>query len=248
MLFFGVFAYALRTGKHRALAAVLFALACLCHGIVIFFVIVGALVLFVLHLLQSIHGPIRAGAIVKVALTTTVVGGLLSAFWVIPFVLLHRFGTDMFYERNSNYADMLFPQAAGFDWLLTGVAAIGLLGAVLRRSLSGLFLGIMTVLFGAWAVVMPQSLLWNNRLLPFMYLTRYMLAAVGIVEIGRAIARLISPEQPLARLEPAPRHARAWRRSACGSPSVSTSGCCPSVASSTRVAGRCTPGPKPLRS
>ena len=38
MLFFGVFAYALRTGKHRALAAVLFALACLSHGIVIFFV------------------------------------------------------------------------------------------------------------------------------------------------------------------------------------------------------------------
>ncbi len=194
MLFFGVFAYALRTGKHRALAAVLFALACLSHGIVIFFVVIGALVLFGLHLLQSIHGPIRAGAIVKVALTTTVVGGLLSAFWVIPFVLLHRFGTDMFYERNSNYADMLFPQPAGFDWLLTGVAAIGLLGAVLRRSLSGLFLGIMTVLFAAWAVVMPQSLLWNNRLLPFMYLTRYMLAAVGVVEIGRAIARLISPE------------------------------------------------------
>jgi hypothetical protein len=194
MLFFGVFAYALRTGKHRATAAVLFALACLSHGIVIFFVVIGAGVLFLLHLLASIHGPIRSGAIVRVALTTTVVGGLLSAFWVIPFVLLHRYGTDMFYDRNNDYAGMLFPQPAAFDWLLTGVALIGLLGAVLRRSLSGLFLGIMSIGFGVWAVLMPQSLLWNNRLLPFMYLTRYMLAAVGVVEIGRAIARLINPE------------------------------------------------------
>jgi hypothetical protein len=173
---------------------VLFALACLCHGIVIFFVIVGALVLFLLHLLATVQGRARAGAVVKVAVTTVVVGGLLSAFWVIPFVLLHRFGTDMFYERNDNYADMLFPQAAGFDWLLTGVAVIGLLGSLLRRSIGGLFLGIMSLLFGAWAVLQPQSLLWNNRLLPFMYLTRYMLAAVGIVEIGRAIARLINPD------------------------------------------------------
>ena len=48
MLFLGVFAYGMRTGKHRASAAGLFALAALCHVIVMFFAVIGAVVLFLL--------------------------------------------------------------------------------------------------------------------------------------------------------------------------------------------------------
>ena len=129
----------------------------------------------------------------KYTVSVAVVGGLLCAFWVVPFFLLHRYGTDMFYERNNNYGKMLFP-SGGVDWAFTAFAAIGLLGSVLRRSRPGVFLGVMSIGFGAWAVLQPQSLLWNNRLLPFMYLTRYMLAAVGLVELFRAVARLINPD------------------------------------------------------
>lgn len=185
MLYFGVFAYGLRTGRLRPLAAILFALACLSHGIVIFFVIAGTVVLWILW-------SAKRGS-TKYFLSVAIVGGLLCAFWVVPFFLLHRYGTDMFYERNSEYGKMLFP-SGGIDWAFTAFAAIGLLGSILRRSRPGVFLGVMSIGFGAWAVLQPQSLLWNNRLLPFMYLTRYMLAAIGVVELFRAVARLINPE------------------------------------------------------
>jgi hypothetical protein len=194
MLYFGVLSYSMRTGRLRPLAAILFALACLCHGIVIFFVVAGSVVMFLLHLLSNLDARARAWRVVKVFVSVSVVGGLLCAFWVIPFVLLHRYGTDMFYERNNNYYEMLIPRGA-LDWAFTGLAAIGILGSVIRRSRGGVFLGVMSLLFGAWAVLQPQSLLWNNRLLPFMYLTRYMLAAIGVVEIGQALARLIDPDR-----------------------------------------------------
>ncbi len=208
MLFFGVFAYALRTGKHRALAAVLFALACLSHGIVIFFVIVGALVLFGLHLLQSIHGPIRAGAIVKVALTTTVVGGLLSAFWVIPFVLLHRFGTDMFYERNSNYAGHAVPPArrlrlaphGGRRHRVARCRAAALAQRALPRHHDGAVRRLgrgdapePAVEQPAAAVHVPDALHARRR--------RHRRDRPGHRQAHQ-------PREPLARLEPAPRHAR----------------------------------------
>ncbi len=185
VLYFGVFAYCLRTGRHRALAAALFALACLCHGIVALFVIVGTIVLWLLW-------SAKRGSF-KIFTSVAVVGGLLTAFWIIPFYWLHRYGTDMHYERGTDYLQMLFPQPPIGDLLLNGVAIIGLVGSVFRRSRAGVFLGVMAIIFGVWAVVQPQGLLWNYRLLPFLYLCRYLLAAVGVVEIGRALARLIRP-------------------------------------------------------
>ena len=73
------------------------------------------------------------------------------------------------------------------------LALIAFVDALRRRNRAGAFLGIMTVIYGAWAAAWPQSILWNARLLPFMYLTRYMLAALGIVTVVRWIARFVSP-------------------------------------------------------
>jgi hypothetical protein len=41
----------------------------------------------------------------------------------------------------------------------------------------------MSLGYGAWALLWPENHLWNARLLPFMYLTRYLLAALGVGEL-----------------------------------------------------------------
>jgi hypothetical protein len=67
-------------------------------------------------------------------------------------------------------------------------------------------IGMVSLSYGLWARFWPWYLksrlplsttfegMWNARMLPFLYLTRYMLVALGIVEIGRLIARLVKPD------------------------------------------------------
>ena len=197
MLFFGIFAYGLRTGKRAGWAAGIAALAALSHGIVLFFVIVGAIALFALWASRE-----RLRYVLPVGL----VAFLLTAFWLLPFKLRQGFGTDMFYERRpvgnapngggkiaDSYWQMFFPQALWVDRLIFVLMVIGVVGAVVRRSKPALFFAIICVFYWAWAWVWPQSLLWNARLLPFMYLTRYMLVACGVGEVLWAIGRLIRP-------------------------------------------------------
>jgi hypothetical protein len=184
LLFLGVFAYGLRTGKHRALAAGLFALTALCHVIVMFFAVIGAVVLFLLWADKK-----RLKYIAGVG----IVGGLLCAFWYIPFWRNSPYMTDMFYERLDQYWAMLFPQSTMWSRVIFVLAVVGLVGAVVRGLRAGAFLGIMCIGYAVWACLWPQSHLWNARLLPFYYLTRDLLVAMGVAEIGLQIARFVRP-------------------------------------------------------
>jgi hypothetical protein len=188
MLFLGVFAYGMRTGKYRAWAAGLFALAALCHVIVMFFAAIGAIVLVLLYADRKR---------LWYAFTVGVVGALLTAFWYIPFWRDSKFMTDMFYERLSNYWAMFFPQEANISRIIFVLAVVGLIGAVLRGNRIGAWLGIMCIGYAVWAALWPNSPgginLWNARLLPFFYLTRDLLVALGVVEIGLLLARLVRP-------------------------------------------------------
>ena len=119
----GVFARGLETGKYRSWAAILIALAMLCHGIVAIFVVVGAVLLWLVwmdkHPVQSTGRRCSAGAV------------LLSAFWVVPFLANHAYMTDMKYDgparrrRHDSYWDMFFPWPTFLDILVTGFAIIG---------------------------------------------------------------------------------------------------------------------------
>src|SRR5438270_6585277 len=76
LVFLGLVARGLRTGRHRALAAGLLALTALCHMIPTFFVLVGAGVLF---LMRAHRRRIRW-------IATVVAAGLaVTGFWSIPF-------------------------------------------------------------------------------------------------------------------------------------------------------------------
>jgi len=195
MLYLGVLARGMRTGKGRALAAGLFALTVLCHLIVGIFAAVATILMFVLWADRK-----RT----RYLLTMLPVAGLLTAFWTLPFLFGGAYMTDMTYERRpvgnapnglpDSYWQMLFPYTVWFDRLLFALAVIGLVACVIRGRRIGTFLGLVAVTFGTWACIWPQSHLWNARLLPFMYLARYLLAFIGIYEIAALVLRHVRLE------------------------------------------------------
>ncbi|MCU1453991.1 MAG: hypothetical protein JWN46_2137 [Acidimicrobiales bacterium] len=192
VLYLGVAARGLRTGRHRALAAGLFALAGLCHLIPAFFVLTCTALLFLVH-------PSRAR--VRWLATVVPVGGLLTAFWVLPFWGRSDFVNNMGWEKlpvpstdPAQAKDLWFylnpPNLRVF--IILGV--VGIVVSLLLRHTVGI------VLASAWAIVMvafrylPEARLWNARLLPFLYLSVFLLAAIGIGEVARSITVLVAPD------------------------------------------------------
>ncbi len=194
MLAFGVFARGLETGRHRALAAVLIALAALSHGVVMIgFVAPGLLLLWLI----SIDGKRTIYAV-----TSGLTGLLLAAFWLLPFTLTSKFMTDMKYEGApipggewNSYWKMFFPHTTDVDRFWAVLAIIGFIAGVVRRNRAVSFLGVFSLVLTAMVFLSKDGipgfgLLWNVRLLPFVYLLRYLLAMVGIVELVWGVLRV----------------------------------------------------------
>jgi hypothetical protein len=124
---------------------------------------------------------------------------LLSAFWVVPFLANHAYMTDMKYHGRpdgaaDSYWDMFFPWTTFLDIVVTGFAIFGFVASVVRRHLAGAWLGICCLALTAFVFLAKNSLpiiglLWNPRLLPFLYLLRLMLMMVGIVEFVEVVVR-----------------------------------------------------------
>lgn len=188
----GVFARGLETGKHRGKAAVLISLAMLSHGLVMLFVLLAAVLLWLVWMDRSrfVYG-----------LTVLLTAGLLAAFWLLPFVLNKNYMTDMKYHGKpdgggESFWDMFFPWPTFWDLVVSGFALIGFISSVVKRNLNGAWLGIMTVALMAATYLGKDSLpliglLWNPRILPFLYLVRLLLMVVGIVDtvyfVGKGI-------------------------------------------------------------
>lgn len=205
VLYLGVAVRGLKTGRHRALAAALFALAGLTHLIPAFFVLACTAALLVTH-------PDRQRF--RWLATMVPVAGLLTAWWVVPFWWRRDYVNDMGWEKlplpGAEQSDAGMAMAGdqgsvwyyllppGLRWLLV-VALLGVVVSVIRRYSVGVVLGL------AWGGVMvafavlPQTRLWNARLLPFLYLSVSLLAAIGAAEVIRllAVAGSGRPERPL---------------------------------------------------
>jgi hypothetical protein len=199
LLFFGVLARGLETGRHRALATVLLALSILCHAIPAFFAVVGAVLLVALR--ASVARALFAAPVV-------VLGCLLTAFWSVPFFLRRELLTDMGWERlgpANGFFDLLSNPTRITDygeWLVPGdtrwvfvLAMVGTVLSVVFRIRFGIFLTAMAVVFAGAFVFDAAAVvnIWNARLLPFYYLCLYLLAAIGVAEVLRSIGELVSP-------------------------------------------------------
>ena len=191
----GYLARGLDDGSHRPLAAVLIAIAALCHGIVLIFVFGGAVLLVLLHANRQ---RVRFGA------TTIGAAVLLSAFWVMPFLTAHAFMTDMKYEprpsgASDSFWDMFFPHTPFWDIFVMSFAIIGFGACLVRRKVIGVWLGVYCIALFASVYIARDSLpviglLWNPRLLPFLFLTRYMLMVIGIYAAIVGVVRLAQLE------------------------------------------------------
>ena len=201
ILGFGVFIRGLETGKYRIAATLLLALAALSHGIVLLFVFLGYVLILAMH---------RDAAKWRLGLPVIGTAILLSAFWVVPFVLNHSYMTDMKYEPqptgySESFIDMFFPLHTVFDVIIMGFAIVGFLSALWRRNSTASWMGIYGIILAIGVFVARESLpiiglLWNPRILPFFYLLRYMLMMIGIYETVVAVARFASLERAAARV------------------------------------------------
>ena len=193
IVFLGVVGRGLETGRDRTLAVILFVLAALCHVIPTFFAIAGVVVWWLLSLTQRTGIKKRAIWVFSVGL----VGGALVMWWYLPFLARSTYMNDMGYGKRTNFFDALFTRQT-FDqsflknWppieFILLLAVIGAAFSIIKRRRAGMFLICLAVVAAVAFIVVPESRLWNARLLPFWYLCLYFLAAIGVGELVRFMA------------------------------------------------------------
>ncbi|HEX7443349.1 MAG TPA: hypothetical protein VF320_05655, partial [Acidimicrobiales bacterium] len=195
LLFLGVVAAGLRTGRHRALAAALFAATLLCHLIPAMFAVAGAIVWLVLD--ADVARLVAGGPRAAVAgrrwlrrLAWSAVAGLLgvglTAWWLLPFYAEQAYTTNMGYTKVFGYPHLLFPGSA--RWVLAA-DLVGLVAMVTRKSRVALFLVVMGGLSAMAVIVDPASKLYNVRFLPLWFLCLYLLAGFALAEVVGLVAR-----------------------------------------------------------
>jgi hypothetical protein len=182
LVYFGVLLRGFKTGRHRVLAGVLLALVGLCHLLPVFFALAATLVLLVVQ-----FRPRRVQWLAPVL----VVAGSLSAFWTVPFLWNHRLTNDMGWDKlpypSTNLLDYLLPQ---HQLWIAALAVLGLAFTVVYRNRVGYFLaGCVAVTALAFCLI-PEVQLWNARILPFYYLSVFLLAALGVTGALRLLSDL----------------------------------------------------------
>jgi hypothetical protein len=195
MLFLGIVASGLRTGRLRALAAVLFAACLLCHLYPAIFVGVGGGVWLLLD--ADLVRGLRHGLSAQLArrrwwrrlvwgVTVGAVGIGLTAWWVVPFAAGQAYTTNMGWTNVDGFPHLLFP--ASDRWVLVA-ALVGLVAMVLRRNRVALFIAVMGAFSAAVICLDPQGKLYNVRFLPFWFLCLYLMAGYALAETVSAVAR-----------------------------------------------------------
>ena len=204
ILGFALVARGLDSGKYLAAGSIVVALSALSHGIVLLFVF-GGVALMLLFWIQPKLDGMRDNESVVFGVKVIVLAVLLSAFWVIPFVTSHAYMTDMKYEprpsgSSDSFSSMYFPLSTTWDIIIMSLALVGALSQFGRRQKIGMWMGVYCAILAAGVYFarggLPViGLLWNPRILPFFYLLRYFLFAIGLYEVAAFAARVLSFER-----------------------------------------------------
>jgi hypothetical protein len=185
LVFIGLAMRGLQTGRYRAAAAVMFACTFMSHIDPTMFAAGGLVVLIVLYGLRNRDWR---GALWW-AVPTLVVAVFVAGWWALPFKVRFPYVTNMGYTRNTAYVSGLFPMSNPNDTWLFVLAAVGAALSLANRRRIAEFLVITAVLSAIAFRFMPQSILWNNRVLPFWFLALYFLAALAVVELYWLLAQ-----------------------------------------------------------
>ena len=216
LLFIGVFAKALETGRYRWLAAALFAGTLLCHLLPTFLALVGAVLVWVMQPSRR-----RLGTAILIG----VAGLALTAFWLVPFAARLGYSNDMGWERTTAFAKGLFPFLCNSTKtdanvncpaynvvhpytahlkVVVALAAAGVIGGIVLRRRTTLVIAGIGASFAAAFLFMPQGTLWNARMLPFWYLALYLAAAACVAESAVAVGVLLGRAPRRAGTDPDP--------------------------------------------
>lgn len=194
LLTIGLFARGVRTGKGYWFAAIALSLTLASHILPWFFAIVAVVVMVFFELLArrgigDPHNRIDVRGDYARPLRFAAGAGLLSvalsAWWLVPFLTSQRY-TDSLGYVNDNVSSVhaIFTQlgwftsgggAAGDRWVIV-LAAIAAIAAFIVRDRLGMVLATLGVLSLLGYVYEPQSVIWNERLVPFWFITIHLLA------------------------------------------------------------------------
>ncbi|MDE3107046.1 MAG: hypothetical protein KGJ42_02695 [Acidobacteriota bacterium] len=201
MLTIGLFARGLRTGHGYWKAALALSATLAAHVLPWFFAIVAVVVMVVFELAQRRGlGDPRTDDVVagdyarplRFALGAGLLSGALSAWWLLPFVTEQSLTNSMGYV-NDNVSSLhaVFTVlgwftsaggAAGDRWVIV-LATVAAFAAFVVRDRLGMVLATLASFSLLAFVLDPQSVIWNERLVPFWFLTIHLLAGwlVGYV-------------------------------------------------------------------
>ncbi len=207
LFFLGVFCYALRSGRLRWLAALLFALTLLSHVVPALFAgataclialtstrrytkmarseLVSGGALVGIGRLRRVHLLLRARIPQPflVLATTGFIGALLASFWLMPFGIYLGYAASMGYQRVQGIVANFLPGPA--DDAVCALAAVGVVLAVVFRRRVAIALTVAAVLSVGAFSLLPDGLVYNARWLPFWSLLTCLLAAYALGELGR---------------------------------------------------------------
>lgn len=193
LVFLGLFARGLRTGRHRAWTAVVLAACVVAHIVPTMFALAGAVLLTAFELVperfrlydDELHSssaiarpPGREGVratrqTIWWALSTVGCGLALSAWWLVPFGLRQAYSTSMGYDNVTTYATLLLPVADRWALLMAAAAVVV---ALVRRSRFGVLFSLLGAISALALDLDPQGHLYNVRLLPLWFLCVFLMA------------------------------------------------------------------------
>ncbi len=233
----GLFARGVRTGRGYWLAAIALSLTLAAHILPWFWTIEAVIVVVIFELLQrrGIGDPNDEHITGDYArpLRFAIVAGLisvgLSAWWLTSFVTTQKYTNSMGYTNDPvNTLHSIFTTlgwftsgggAAGDRWVIV-LAIIALIVAFWVRDRLGMILTTLTVLSIGAFVFDPQNVIWNERLVPFWFITIHLSAGwlFGYVLMRWAKRRSERTRSLLGadRREPLQLRARTGRRGRTG--------------------------------
>jgi hypothetical protein len=188
LLTIGLFARGMRTGKGYWLAGLALSVTLAAHVLPWMFAIGAVLVMIVFEVFQRYgHGDPRDESVrgdvarpMRFAVVAGVISMGFSAWWLFSFATSQSLTNSMGYSNvDTSTIHAIFTTlgwftstgaAAGDQWVIIG-AAVSCVGAFVVRDRLGMILATLTALSFAAFVFDPQSVIWNERLIPFWYVS-----------------------------------------------------------------------------
>ncbi len=193
LLAIGLFARGVRTGKGYWFCAICLSLVLAAHILPWFFTIAAVAVLVVFELLarRGIADPDQQIAVrgdyarpLRFAAGAGLLSLALSAWWLAPFLTTQDYTNSLGYSNDPvNTLHQIFTTLGWFSsagghggdrWVIS-LAAVAVVVAFVVRDRLGMVLATLVVLSLLAFVYEPQSVIWNERLVPFWFISIHLI-------------------------------------------------------------------------